>query len=104
MHRLTVSILDVSNTFQNTKFPIHEIFCISPTPYYLYWFLRYYSNVRLNLYYGPFFLQCINGIQGTKLVGRKCNKILGAVVTIIKYNKITIDHAIYIKLFSDGTV
>ena len=25
-------------------------------------------------------------------------------VTIIKYKKITIDHAIYIKVFSDGTV
>ena len=25
-------------------------------------------------------------------------------VTILKYKKITIDHAIYIKVFSDGTV
>ena len=34
----------------------------------------------------------------------KCNKILDAVVTILKYKKITIDNSIYIKVFSDGTV
>ena len=37
MHRLTGSILDVSNVFQNTNVPIHERFCVSPTPYYIDW-------------------------------------------------------------------
>ena len=32
------------------------------------------------------------------------NRIFDAVVTIIKYQKITIDHDIYIKVLSDGTV
>ena len=46
----------------------------------------------------------MNGIQGTKPAGQQWNRILDAVVTIIKYNKITIDNAIYIKFLSDGTV
>ena len=35
---------------------------------------------------------------------KKWNRLLDAVVTIIKYNKITIDNDIYIKVLSDGTV
>ena len=35
MHRLTDSILDVSNAFQNTNVPIHERVCVIPPPYYL---------------------------------------------------------------------
>ena len=46
----------------------------------------------------------MNGIQGTKLTGRQWNKLLDAVVTIIDYKKSTIDHAIYIKVFTDDTV
>ena len=36
--------------------------------------------------------------------GQQWNRFLDAVVKIIKYKKNTIDRAIYIKLFSDGTV
>ena len=43
-------------------------------------------------------------IQGKKTAGRQWNRLLDEVVTILKYKKITIDHAINIKLFSDGTV
>ena len=32
------------------------------------------------------------------------NRLLDAMVTIIKYKKSTIDHSIYIKVFNDGTV
>ena len=39
-----------------------------------------------------------------KPAGRKCNILLGAVVTILKYKKITIYHAIYIKVLSGVTV
>ena len=46
----------------------------------------------------------MNGIQGTKPAGRQCNRLLDSVVTIIEYKKITIDHAIYIKVFDDGAV
>ena len=45
----------------------------------------------------------MNGIQGTKPTGRQCNRLLDEVVTIIKYNKITIYHTIYITVFTDGT-
>ena len=46
----------------------------------------------------------MNGIQGTTLAGRQWNRLLDAVVTILKYIKITINHVIYIKVFSDVTV
>ena len=104
IHRLTASILDVTNAFQNTNLPIHERFFVSPPPYYLDWFERYYPNVPLNRDYGPFCLQCMNGIQGKKPDGRQWNRLLDAVVSILKYKKITIYHAIYIKVFTDGTV
>ena len=42
--------------------------------------------------------------RAKKTAGQKCNIILDTVVTIIKYIKITIDHDIYIKVLSDGTV
>ena len=48
IHRLTASILDVIHSFQNTNFPIREIVCVSPPPYYLDWFERSYPNVPLN--------------------------------------------------------
>ena len=104
MHRLTARILDVSNAFQNKNVPIHERVCVSPPPYYLDWFEISYPNVPINLYYGPFFVQCINGIQGIKPDGRQWNRLLDAVVTIIKYKRITIYHDIYIKVFNGDTV
>ena len=45
----------------------------------------------------------MNGKQGTKPAGRQRNCLLEAVVTIMKYKKIKIYHAIYIKVFSDQT-
>ena len=46
----------------------------------------------------------MNIIQGTKQAGQQWNRLLDAVVTIIIYNRITIDHVIYIKVFTDTTV
>ena len=46
----------------------------------------------------------MNIIQGTKPAEQQCNIFLDAVVTILKYNQIIIYHAIYIKVFTDGTV
>ena len=46
----------------------------------------------------------MNEIQGTKPVGRQWNRLLDAVVTIIKYKNSTIGHAIYIKVLTDVTV
>ena len=63
IHRLTASILDVSNAFQKTKFPIHEIVCVSPPPYYLDWFEISYPNVPLNLDDSTFFIQCMDVIK-----------------------------------------
>ena len=94
MYILTSSILDVSDTFQNTNVPIHERVCVSPPPYYLYWFERCYPNFLLNKDGGPFCLQFMNVIQGTKTAGLKCYRLFDTVVTVIKYKKITIDHDI----------
>ena len=46
----------------------------------------------------------MNGIRGKTPLGRQSNPFLDAVVRIIKYNKRTNDHAIYIKIFSDITI
>ena len=46
----------------------------------------------------------MNGIQGTKPSGKQWDILLDAVVTILRYDKITIDNSIYIKTFSDGIV
>ena len=56
MHRLTANVLYVSNTLQNTKFPINERVYVSPPPYYIDWFERYHLNVPLYQYDGTFFL------------------------------------------------
>ena len=44
-----------------------------------------------------------NSGGGVKSI-RQWNQLLGSLVTIIKYNKRTIYHSIYIKVFSDGKV
>ena len=46
----------------------------------------------------------MNGIHGTKPARLQWNRILYAVVTILKYKKRTIYYAIYIKVLYDGTV
>ena len=104
MHRLTDRILDVSDAFQNTNITIHERLFVSTPPYYLDWFEKYYPNVPLNQDEGTFCIQCMKNIQGTKPAGQQWNKLLDTVVTIIKYKKNTIYHAIYIKVLSYFTV
>ena len=94
MHILTASILYISNEFHNVNVPIHEIFCVSTPPYYKEFFERSYPNVTLNRDAGPFCLQLMNGIQVKKPDGQQWNRLIDAVVTMMKYNKSTIDHAI----------
>ena len=104
MHKHTASILDISNAFKSTNVPIRERVYVIPPPYYLDWFESYYPNVPTNWYDSPFCIQCMNGIHATELARRQWNQLLGAVVTVLKYRKITIYHAIYIKFLSGGTV
>ena len=103
MHRLNAKLLDVSYAFQNKNASIHERFCVSPPTFYLDWFQRSYPNVLLNRDEIPFSIQCMNGIQGTKPSKRQWNRLLDAVATILKYIINPIDHAIYIKVLSDGS-
>ena len=68
MHRLTAIILYIIHAFQNKNVPIHErVYVITP-PYYLDWLERSYLNVPINQYCGPFSLQYMNIIQGSKQV------------------------------------
>ena len=87
MHILAASILDVSNAFQNTNVPIHERVFVSPPPYYLDWFKRSYPYIPLNRDDGTFCIQCMNVIEGKNPAGRQWNRLLNAVVTMIKYRK-----------------
>ena len=43
----------------------------------------------------------MNIIQITKPEGQQWKRLLGTVVTVLKYKKISIYHGIYIKVFSD---
>ena len=97
---LTDRVLYVSNALHNINVSIQEIVYVSPPPYYLHLFERSYLNVNLNRYEGPFCLQCMSAIQGTKPSGRQQSQTLDTLVTIIKHHKSTIDHAIYINVFS----
>ena len=76
--------MDVSNYLQNKNIPILEIICVSTPPYYLYWFEKKYPNVTLNWYYGPFGIQYIIGIKGTKPELRQWNILPDAVATVTK--------------------
>ena len=103
-YRLTNKILDVSNAFQNKMFSVYERVFVSPRTYYLDYFEIYYLNGPLNWYGDPFCFKWMNLIQVKKTEKQEWNRLLDEVITIIKYKKITIDHAIYIKFFSDGTL
>ena len=46
----------------------------------------------------------MNLIQGTKLEGLQQNRLPDVVFTIPKHTKSTIYYAIYIKIFSDGSI
>ena len=46
----------------------------------------------------------MNWFKFTNTAGHQWNILLCVVVIVIKYNKITIDNKIYIKLFPNGTV
>ena len=63
MNRLTSIIFDVINVFQKIYFPIHEIVCVIPPPYYLDWLEKSYPSVTLNQDEGPFCLQCMIGFK-----------------------------------------
>ena len=104
MNRLTAKILDVINASQNKNASIHRIVYVIPPNYYLDWFEKYYPNVPLNWDERQFYLQCMNGIQGTNPSGSQWNILLYAWVTVLKYKKITIDNAIYIKVSPDGNI
>ena len=68
------------------------------------WFDKNHNIIPINRHDIRFCLQYMNGRQGTKQSGIQWNILLEAVVTVMKYKKITIDNAIYIKIFSDKTV
>ena len=87
IHRLATRILGVSNAFHNTNVPIHERVCVSPPTYYLDWFEIFYHNVPINLDDGPFFLQCMNGVQGTKPSGQQWNRPLDSVFAILNIRR-----------------
>ena len=66
--------------------------------------MKNYPNVLLNQDDVQDCLQRMNVIQGTKPDGRQWNRLLDAVVIVIKYKKIVIDNTIYIRVLSDVTV
>ena len=73
--------------------------CVRLLQYYLEWFKSFYPIITINKDGGLFCLQCMNGIRGKNTARRQWNIQVEAVVTILKYNKITTDHEIYISMY-----
>ena len=104
IHRLITRVLYVRNDFQNKNVPVKEIFFITPYPYYLDLSDKSYPNFPLNRDNGSLCLKRINRMQVTKSTGQQLNRLLYDVVKILAYNKVTINHDIYVKLFFIGVV
>lgn len=77
---MQTTVLDVKNAFQNTNVPACKHMHISLPPYYLEWFRKVYPNVPVNPEDGPFCLQVMNSIQGTKPAGRQWYKTVDAML------------------------
>ena len=80
MNIITFIFLYASNAFQNMNVPIHEKVCVIPPAYYLDLFENPYHSININRDDGPFYLQCMNRIQGTKPSGRYCKRLIDVMV------------------------
>ena len=94
IHWITDSILDASNAFQNKKFQFMKLFCVSTPPCYLIWSENTTLTILSIVIVVHFFVQFINGIKGTKTEVIEVNRLLYELVTVLKYNKSTINYSI----------
>ena len=66
--------------------------------------LKSITRLFISIEIAVHFLQFMNGAQEKKTAVQNFNCLLDAVLKVLKYRNIKIDHAIYIRVFSNETV
>ncbi len=99
---LLVSILDISNAFQNSIiFDATERVYMSLPPFYLEWFLHQWSDFPLpSTNPKELVLQCLKSIQGTRDAGRRWYILLSGCLLELKMVRSSTDHGVFIWSFN----
>jgi hypothetical protein len=95
---LLISILDISNAFQNSiVFDATERVYLSLPPLYLEWFPQQWPDYNLPfLNIKELILQCLKCIQGTKDAGQCWYKLLMGCLLGLKMVHSSCDHGVFI--------
>jgi len=95
---LLISILDISNAFQNSIiFDASECVYLSLPPLYLDWFRQQWPDYDLpSLNVKDLVIQCLKSIQGTKDAGQRWYKLLAACLLALKMIRCSCDHGVFI--------
>jgi hypothetical protein len=95
---LLISILDISNAFQNSIiFDASERVYLSLPPLYLDWFHMQWPDYHLpSLNIKDLVIQCLKCIQGTKDAGQQWYKLLMGCLLALKMVRCSCDHGIFV--------
>ena len=95
---LIISILDISNAFQNSIiFDASERVYLSLPPLYLDWFRQQWPDYNLpSLNVKDLVIQCLKSIQGTKDAGQRWYKLLAGFLLGLKMIRCSCDHGIFV--------
>jgi hypothetical protein len=95
---LLISILDISNAFQNSIiFDASERVYLSLPPLYLDWFRMQWPDYHLpSLNIKDLVIQCLKCIQGTKDAGQRWYKLLMGCLLALKMVRCSCDHGIFV--------
>jgi len=95
---LLISILDISNAFQNSiVFDATERVYLSLPPLYLEWFRQQWPDYNLpSLNIKELVMQCLKCIQGTKDAGQCWYKLLMGCLLGLKMVRCSSDHGVFI--------
>ncbi len=95
---LLLSILDISNAFQNSIiFDASDRVYLSLPPLYLDWFRQQWPDYQLpSLNIKDLVIQCLKSIQGTKDAGQRWYKLLAGVLLALKMIRCSCDHGIFV--------
>jgi len=95
---LLISILDISNAFQNSIiFDATERVYLSLPPLYLEWFRQHWPDYDLpSITTKDLVLQCLKCIQGTRDAGQRWYKLLMGCLLGLKMVRCSCDHGVFI--------
>jgi hypothetical protein len=94
---LLVSVLDISNAFQNSIiFNPDECVYISLPPLYLDWFIQQWPDFNLaSTNAKDLVLQCLKSIQGTHDAGQRWYKLLAGILLALKLIRCSCEHGVF---------